>query len=56
MVILVIETENKNNEYELIKRNPSKNRVTYRVDEYVHQNNGITCSKFNEKETETISV
>ena len=36
MVILVIETEAKNNEYELIKRNPSKNRVTYRVDEYVH--------------------
>ena len=42
MVILVIETEAKNNEYELIKRNPSKNRVTYRVDEYVHQNKGIT--------------
>ena len=29
MVILVIEREAKNNEYELIKRNPSKNRVTY---------------------------
>ena len=42
MVILVIETEAKNNEYELIKKNPSKNRVTYRVDEYVHQNKGIT--------------
>ena len=32
----------KNNEYELIKRNTSKNRVTYRVDEHVHQNKGIT--------------
>ena len=42
MVILVIETETKNNEYELIKRNPSNNRLTYRVDEYVHQNKGIT--------------
>ena len=34
--------EAKNNESELIKRNTSKNRVTYRVDEYVHQNKGIT--------------
>ena len=42
MVILVIDTEAKNNEHELTKRNPSKNRVTYRVDEYVHQNKGIT--------------
>ena len=41
MVILVIETEAKNNEYELIKRNPSKNRVKYRLDEYVHKNKGI---------------
>ena len=42
MVILVIETEAKKNKYELTKRNPSKNRVTYRVDAYVHQNTGIT--------------
>ena len=45
MVILVIETEAKNNEYELIKENPSKNRVTYRLDEYVHKNKGITSAQ-----------
>ena len=40
--MLVIETEAKNNEYELKEGNPSKNRVTYRLDEYVHKNKGIT--------------
>ena len=57
MVILVIETEAKNNEYELIKRNPSKNRVNVssrRICSPEQSNN--FCSKYNEKETETISV
>ena len=40
--MLVTETEAKNNEYELIKRNTSKNRVTYRIDEYVHLNKRMT--------------
>ena len=42
MIILVTEREAKNNEYGLIKGNTSKNRVTYRINEYVHLNKRIT--------------
>ena len=35
-------TEAKNNEYKQIKEKIQKHRIKYRLDEYVHQNKGIT--------------